>query len=191
MKKIFTCILLLLSATALAEDGKLYKWLDENGEVVYSDKPLDAKAREITPPAVQSTKPVKSKPKPAPAITKEKDKKPAFVYTDILITQPAMDDNIHDNEGKVSIVIEVKPAFFSSLGHTLNLKLDGETVISKSTSLTANLDNLDRGTHTLIAEVCDETGKVLKSSKGVIFHIHRFSQLHPRPNAPQAPTPTP
>lgn len=189
MKKIFTLILILLSTAALAEQGKLYKWVDKNGEVVYSDKPLDAKAEEITPPALQSTRPVKEKPKAAAA--KDKDKKPAFVYSDILITQPAMDENIHDNEGKVSIAVEVKPAFFSTLGHTINIKLDGETVVSKSKVLSASLDNLDRGTHTLIAEVCDETGKVLKTSKGVQFHIHRVSRLHPKPNAPKPPAPAP
>lgn len=184
MKTLLTLVLLF---TACQVQAELYKSLDANGEVIYSDEPPTISAKEFVPPPLQVTPPIKYKPK---AKTPAEEKPAPYPYSDIHFTQPEADANFYDNEGNISYSLAITPGLNTKLGHYLNFKLDGSPVASKSSSLSGTVNNVERGSHSLTADICDASGKVLRSAN-VSFHLHKVSKLQPKPSKPAAPKPTP
>ncbi|MBI3188003.1 MAG: DUF4124 domain-containing protein [Gammaproteobacteria bacterium] len=184
MKILLTLILICSANLAVAE---LYKSLDENGEVVYSDKPPTLGAEEFKPPPLQVQPPIIIPPKKQPVTV---DKEVPYPYSDMAFIQPEAEANFNDNEGNISYALALTPALASKLGHYLNFKLDGTVIADKTSSFSGMLSNVDRGTHTLVAEVCNARGEVLRSAS-VNFHVHKFSSLHPKHNNQRTPPPAP
>ena len=169
----FLCLVLLLPFNL---NAALYKWIDENGEVVYSDQPPHAGAEELKPPGLTTTPAIKYKPKAKP-----EPEKPELVYTKLQITSPTADEHIRDAEGTIAVTIAIDPPLNLAEGHYLAIQVNGETKIAKLTSTSAILSNADRGTTNITASVLDKTGKTLISSEGVTVFVHRPSMLHPKP----------
>jgi hypothetical protein len=188
MKK-FLSLVTLFSACFYAEAG-IYKWVDENGEVIYSDKPRVENMKEHTPPSIQITPAIK--PVAQPEIAEEA---PVAVtnYTAFSITSPANDETIRNNAGNFTVTLKLAPPLSSKDGHYINLQIDGKTRVSRTSKLAIDLNFIDRGTHIISAEIRDPQGKLLKSSNSVSIHLHRQSQLQKNPNKPpaQAPATTP
>ena len=181
MKKLLICLISLLP---LSLNAAMYKWLDENGEVVYSDEPPHEGAEEIIPPNITTTPAIKYIPTPKPV----SEQKAVIVYTDLRITSPASDEHIRDNEGNIAVSIAITPALHTGEGHYLSLKVNGQTVVPKLTSLATTISNADRGENVISVTVHDKTGNPLKSSDSITVHLHRQSILH---NQPKPPKPSP
>lgn len=65
MKNILVgCIASLLFLSVGSVEAKVYKWVDKDGNVHFSDKPVDQAAKEVEVKEVQTTKTVKTKVKP-------------------------------------------------------------------------------------------------------------------------------
>jgi hypothetical protein len=182
MKEFFP-LLLLITASFSVHAG-IYKWVDENGEVIYSDKPRTENMKEHTPPALQITPAIKPKPK-----TEETVEAPVAVtsYTKFDITSPVNDETIRDAAGSFGVKLALEPALDVTAGHYINLQIDGKTRVSKTTKQDINLKFIDRGSHSISAEIRDVTGKLLKASNSVTIHLHRTSTLQKAPN--KAPNP--
>lgn len=183
MRMIILFFGILLTATAQAE---LYKWVDENGEVVYSDEPPHESAEPLDPPPINTTPPPKVAPKsfssqkpatPAPA----EQKKPVTSYKEFKITSPGNDEAVRNNAGNVSISFALNPALDQAAGHTINLRVDGEVVQKDIKGSSVTIPHMDRGTHKLSAEIRDAQGKLLRTSNTVEFHLLRYSRLHNKP----------
>jgi len=168
------CLLIgLLSATpALAE---IYTWTDADGNTVFSDQPSEgAKKIELPPP--QTFKPDIRPMVVTPDAGKKKEVKPRYHILDI--TQPLHDQAMWANNGQIDVVLAVEPALATVEGHGISISLDGKVVMKNTIDTHISLSAIDRGSHTLIAEIHDRNGKVLISSKPVTFHIHRRSSLN-------------
>lgn len=183
-------IMILLSSLLLsaAVQAALYKWVDENGEVVYSDQPPHEGAEPLEPPPIVTTPPVKVKPKPAAAKKQpESEKKPAPInYSEFSITTPGNDEAVRNNPGNVEVSFSLQPALATDRGHHIVLLVDGKASDGKILGQSVTVPHMDRGTHTLKAEIRDETGKTLKSSNTVTFHLLRYSKLFKKPTPPPA-----
>lgn len=165
---------------ALAVAG-VYKWVDPDGTVHYSDKPQPG-AEEVRVPPPQTYTPTPYTPiTPRPEATAA----PAE-YTSLSIASPAPDANIWDNTGAIPISFSIEPALDSGRGHQLVVLIDGKTLPpTKSTSTT--LENIERGSHTLQGQVVDAAGNVLISSPAITVHLHRQSVFGPNRARPPAP----
>ena len=158
---------LLLSFTVHAG---LYKGLDEEGNVVYSDKPFD-NSEQFSPPPLTVVEPTKVAPKEEAV---EEEEKPETVYTTFTITSPKNEATIR-NEPNVVVDMVLDPALAISEGHSIWLLLDGRPLIKKTKSLSLPIGRLDRGTHTLQAQVRNSAGKAVISTKRVKVYIHQTS----------------
>ncbi|MCG8326007.1 MAG: hypothetical protein MI673_10860 [Thiotrichales bacterium] len=67
--------------------------------------------------------------------------------------------------------------------HIAVLYLDGSEV-GRGNTTAFNLENLDRGTHTLSVTIHDNNEKQLIASDPVTFTLHRHSIQHPPPPPP-------
>ncbi len=156
------CLLVAISATA-----EVYRSVDENGNVVFTDKPSpDAELIEVD--ELQTIKPPpvgKFKYTPPPA-------KPKPKYTEVSITSPQHDAAIRDNAGNVTVNISTKPGLQAN--HHLVLYLDGKEIMLGMATAKA-FSGLDRGSHQLRAVVKDADGHIQLSSSSVTFYLLRQS----------------
>lgn len=162
----------------------IYKFYDEAGNVVYSDQP-GSNAEKLDERKIQTIKADK-----LPDIKKPAQTTKPFSYDSIIIIRPQDSETIRENNGTVTIEIEVKPELNSKLGHQLVLNLDGKPVAEGSSSTSYTLNGLPRGEHSLTAMIQDKSGKTVTSSATVNFHMKRHSILHPTGAAPTANQPS-
>jgi len=94
----------------------------------------------------------------------------------IAIVQPANEGTVHDNEGNVIVQVAVFPSL--APGHQVALVLDGRPV-AQQTGTTVALSGVERGAHTLQAQVVDAGGATLAASQPVTFSMWQASRLFP------------
>lgn len=148
----------------------LYKGLDEEGNVIYSDKPFD-NSEKFDPPPLTVVEPTKVAPKEEVV---EEEEKPETVYTTFTISSPQNEETIR-NEPNVVVNMVLDPALAINEGHSIWLLLDGRPLIKKTKSLQLPIGRLNRGTHTLQAQIRNKTDKVIKSTNSVKVYVHQTS----------------
>lgn len=157
--------------------AEMYKWVDKEGNISYSDIPPFKGAQELEAPPLNSIPtPVLNKNKPQTDAVQEEEKaeKPTQ-YSYLKITSPEHDATIRNNQGTFSISFTNKPALDVKQGHYFSVSMDGKTVQNKLQSASAHFSNIDRGSHKIGVKIHDKQGKVLRKSKGITIHLHRFS----------------
>jgi hypothetical protein len=101
------------------------------------------------------------------------------VYSQLSVVEPADDQVIWSNEREIDVSVAIEPALKTAQGHHLVLLLDGTPVTQPSGETRFSLSDIDRGSHTLVAEVHDALGRVLLQSSPVTFHLKQHSVLQP------------
>ena len=183
-------VLTLLLAPVFAQ-AKIYKTVDEDGNVAYSDVPpanteqraestieLEINntynAKESGPVPAQSPKGGGQSINPGDIVSADNSPgstPPAAAYQSITISAPAANANLRSNSGDVTLSISLQPSLRA--GDQVRFFMDGKPVGTvNGTSL--SLTNIDRGTHTLAAVVLDGAGKPRISSTTTSFSIQRY-----------------
>jgi hypothetical protein len=164
--------LMSVACAAVAISATVYRWVDENGVVHYSDQPHE-NAEKVTVSAPQTY----SAPRvPNVPSSSSQPKKSGITYT-CSITQPANEDTF-PNTTVVTTTAQSSPP--PGGGDKLVLTFDGLTVTNfPPGGGSFQLTNLDRGTHTLQAQVQDSSGKVVCQSSAVSFTVLQPSVLNP------------
>lgn len=174
------CGLLVLCAGMLSlvpAAADVYRSVDENGHVVFSDKPSPgAEKVDIPPPQTMPAEQVKN-----PDIKPSVHKQTSPGYKNLAIVSPKNQQAIRANDGNVTVSVAVNPPLRPEDG--LVLYLDGDKQ-SRTKSKTFNLANLDRGQHEAHVEITDTDGNVIKTSPSITFYVLRHSILHPHRTAP-------
>lgn len=155
----------ILTSTNLTAQ-EVYKWIDADGNVHFSDQPSEGADKvDIKPistlPAIRL--PPDSEPPSSPG------NQDNTAPTTLTIESPANGSAFHSTEGKVNIAISVKPELPSN--SMLLIKIDGKEV-SRGQDTQTTASELDRGEHNLTAEVIDSSGKALSSTSSR-FTIHK------------------
>jgi hypothetical protein len=102
----------------------------------------------------------------------------ADAYRAVRIVAPKPDATVHDNSGNLAVTVAVSPPLRADSGDHLALQLDGR-VVSSGFVRRFELAGIDRGSHTLRAQVIGADGSVIASSPPVIFHMWQASRLFP------------
>ena len=172
--------LLLLLLPPFAAQAGLYKYTDDKGETIYSDKaPFDG-ADEVKLPAIQVTPAVKYTPKKK-AETEDDNadsNKTVTRYKRFKITRPVGGAAMRNNAGQVDVKLALQPKLDVKAGHRIDFLLDGRVIKAASKLSTLTIKNMERGEHHLQARIKDKQGKILKSTATIKFTLHRFSKLH-------------
>ena len=176
-------LLLLVSLTLCfgvwAQD-RVYKRVNPDGSVEYSDQPTQGAEVMKVPKGSTFTMPETSSRTTAPADTPAEETK--VRYDSLEISRPTNDETIRSNEGKLTALARVVPELASD--HRFRWSMDGE-IVQDVNSPELRLNNVDRGSHTLQAEIVDADGKVIISSETITFHLMRYRI----PGTPPAPSP--
>ena len=170
--RILLLIMYLFVTSALADE--VYRSVDESGNVVYTDKPSpDAEIIQVDEVQTVDT------PDPGKfEYTPPKNPASTSIYTKLEITSPENDQTIRSNSGDISISAVLAPGLNIAAGDQLVLALDGNDVSTRGPQF--DLQNIDRGTHSVTVAVKDKAGKVLIQSAPVTFTVQRFA-AQPKP----------
>jgi len=150
--------------------AELYKGLDVEGNVVYSDKPFDD-AEKFTPPPISVMDTAKAGTDEKAA---ETEKPAEFKYMSFDIISPTNNQTVR-NESDLTVSLKLKPGLNTEQGHNIWVLLDGKPVVKNKQSLTVQLGRLDRGAHQLQAQVRNKEGKIVLRTRTTIVFIHNTS----------------
>lgn len=156
----FFLVAMLVAQPSPAEQ-RIYRIVDENGNVMFTDAP-PPDADEVELPPINTMQPeATAPPRPEPD---EEDDAVVVNYRTLEILHPRdqrrlviMDDSA------LSVRVRVEPAL--QQGHRLRLRYDGKLL----SGLT--IESPEPGTHTIVAEIVAGTGRVVKRSASVSFML--------------------
>ena len=155
MRLIISLLLIVFAVCINAET--VYKTVDENGNIIFTDRPSEdseqIKLKELQ--TIKNPNPAKYTDRPRQV----KDTGP--LYKTLLITNPADGSGLRSNNGNVTISVSLEPPLRS--GHQILITMDGQEV-SKGSASSVSRQNVDRGTHSIGVSVVDSSGKKLTST---------------------------
>lgn len=164
--------LALVSGAAAA--ATVYKWVDADGVIHFSDQPHpQAQELDVQPKNLVSTPPVETSATTANAPTAAA----APPYRCDLIRPE--NDEVFLNTRTISARLRVEPDL--APGDQVAIAIDGKRVQNQPTRATEFvIPDIDRGTHTIMIAVYDRTGeKQLCTTGAVTFHVRQPSVQAP------------
>jgi len=176
MKRLLPILLLLtpLMAAAADEGETIYRSVDEDGNVIYTDEPPneDAEPVELDPvttvPAYRHDE-----------TDTESGDQAAPSYAGLSITYPTPDEAIRHNGGQVPFEVELLPEEVQlAEEHRIEIVVDG-TVKGTGRPPTVTAGTINRGPHEAFARVVDAGGNTLAESPIVNFFLLRHSVNQP------------
>ena len=173
MKRILFLLLLVLFACQV--NAEIYKSINADGEVVYSDTATQGAERVKIQPLPTYTPP----PVRASSFTPVQAPEKAEFYKSFAIVSPANEETIRNNLGILNIEAELTPALQGRLKHRVQFYLNGEPYGNPVGKTSLTISNLDRGEYTLSASVVDASGKALISTDNIVLYMKRHSILNP------------
>ncbi|WP_196140012.1 DUF4124 domain-containing protein [Aliikangiella sp. G2MR2-5] len=170
-------LLVLLPSSAEEEKKKLYRWVDNQGNVHYSDEPrkgaVEVKLKELTTIKMEKPKPLKLN------LPQNKDKT-EFLYKSFKISSPEDNGVIRNNGGFIELSATPDPELRQ--GHQVRFFLDGRPVIEEVNGLSVKMEGQAYGEHTASAIIVDGQGKQVIASKQIKFSLLNFINPKNRKN---------
>lgn len=179
-KRIGLWIWLLLACACVQAGGAIYRSTDADGVIEFSDQRTPG-AEVVREPSINTVEPPPTAPSQASRRSQDADEKASEMprYTRVAIVKPEADEAFWNADGEVSVEVALEPPLAD--GNRVALLLDGTAIGRPAPTTRFALQNVDRGTHTLVAQVVDADGKVIVSSPASQFTRHQPSQLRPNP----------
>lgn len=176
----FIGLTLSLLASTYAAAAEIYKTVDKDGRVTYSDtppvntnaKPIELKSINTTPPPIVTPNNTVIN---TPSSTEE-----AKTY-ELKILAPVNGTTLMANERSVTISISLSQKLQN--GDALAYKIDGAT-LTKTTEPSFTLNEPPRGEHSLTVDVVDKEGNTLAQSDATTIVVMR-----PLPKQTATPVP--
>lgn len=165
-------VILLLGLLPALGSAAVYKHVDDQGNVTYTDEPRPG-AEVIDPDERSST--YSYTPPSSVSRDTSADPEPGPAYATVRIVQPGSEATVRDNQGLVDVEVALDPPLRD--GHTVEFLLDGEPRGEPQASVTRQLTDVHRGEHRVAARVLDASGEILVTSEPVVFYMHQASRL--------------
>lgn len=168
---------ILLTITASSLMAQVYKVVDEDGNVTFTDQaPADgSKPVELPPISVIETPVYETKPvaKEGEAAEGEEEIPLGQLrrnYRDFAIISPMQEESVWRPDGPIPVTWSVGNAL--QQGMQVTIYLDGSRYTSTTQSMVA-INGLDRGEHTLRAEIRDQKNRVISTAETVTFFVRQ------------------
>lgn len=166
MRRLTVIFLAFLLIPSLGAADSMYKWVDAQGNVHYSDKPAPGATKINVPRARTFTPPPVAAPEGTDSDGQNHPRQRAPTNYSIGINSPQDQETLW-NVPTVTISVAVSPALHS--GDRLTITLDGDTKTVSGTSATFDVD---RGEHTA-------TASINGASASVTFFVQKTTAKKP------------
>jgi len=187
-------VILLMTCTVLASTAlaTTYVRVEKDGTKTYSDRPLPGgQPVDVQPAQTYSAPAPTSSPGDSRRPREELEMREAANFRYTLCQLSPGNDQTFTNPAKVDIRLTLNPPLRP--GDELKILVDGAPPPGAAGSLSVSLEQPDRGSHTVTAEIKDRYGKGLCMASST-FHVQRPSLNSPGrapPPRPNPPRPTP
>ncbi|WP_144211990.1 DUF4124 domain-containing protein [Shewanella donghaensis] len=162
--------LILCSMIFSISHATVYRWVDDQGKVHYSDQPVEnAEPLELK----QNTQ--NSVTVQIPAETEGSGKAAEAAEYRIRIVNPTQEETIRNNNGNFTVVASAAPELPS--GFLIALYIDDLLYGQPQSSSIFNVTEVNRGEHNLVVKILAQNGKVLASSSPRKIFLHQASVL--------------
>jgi Domain of unknown function (DUF4124) len=173
----FWLALSLLAALSV-QAAVIYRWVDADGVVHYSDQQQPGAERIVT--SAPNTSP--AGPRNSANASQQPARKPSngsLNYSDFTITSPQADQTFFGTDA-IAVHLNLSPAL--QAGHSITWHMNGGQLDAQQNSTSFTIAQLDRGTYSVMATITDQqTGESL-SSNSVTFFVRQTGA-----NSPQSP----
>ena len=190
MIRALVCASLLAAAFALHAAGEIYKVVDKDGNVTYTDQPpADGSGPiELKPISVVEAPTYQTAPKTGEA---EADKEMSIRdlrnnYKDFAIVSPQQEESVWRPDGPFPVAWNSKYALQE--GMTVTIFLDGKKHTTTSQQMVP-MANLDRGEHVLTAQLRDVRNRLIAEAAPVTFFVRQPGLNNRALTAPPVPKP--
>lgn len=178
--RITLLIALMMAAGTLVAGTTLYRWVDDQGRVHYSDQPQpQAEAVEIADPATfKSVKPQQRQAEPAAETGETLPVEETFPgYDSVRITAPKPDQVLWNLGSVLTVNISLQPSL--EPGHSVQVFYNGKEVEDwPKRAFSHQIANVYRGTHTVSVSISDASGKQIATGDAVTFYVKQTSILN-------------
>lgn len=169
-------MLLLLCLPAAAE---VYRLVDKDGSITYTDQPqADAQVSPIVLPHLNKMKATVPTEEPQSDVSEtiqgaeKTEVEPTFAgYSRAVILAPNNNEVIPNQQRNIIIQLSVEPQL--QTGHRIQFWIDGKAQGAPVSATSYQMNDLERGSHNLSAQIVNDQGRVLISAGSVEVHIQR------------------
>jgi hypothetical protein len=165
---------IMLSLVSLESLAQVYKQVDEDGNITYTDQP-DSAADTATLAKLSPLNQIPTLLAPtddkALAETADGETELFAGYNSALIVSPENDSIIPHSQ--ISIVIQLSLSPHLQAGHRVQFWFDGAPQDQPVAATSYQIDNIERGSHSLSARVLNAQGQLLISTASVEVHVKR------------------
>jgi len=181
---LFTLISLACSA---AFATTVYKWVDDNGVIHYSDQP-HPNAQKLQVEGVQTYSSGAARSVSAPAESESSAASPN-PYKGCAIAQPLDQQNLPNAQ---SVFIRVAADPVPRGGDRIYITMDGQGLNGgQPTGLSFNVTPIDRGAHSVSAQIRSPDGTILCQTPNVTFYVQQPNLFSPGMSGQPGASPRP
>jgi len=170
MNRVFTILFtLILFNSHLVNADTVYKKIQKNGHVEYSDKPSSNAIKINLPPAnIQLFV--------TPKIASTLPKKTLHSTPQIRIISPKNNASIRSNTGEFNVVIKEEQT--TNQSYLVQLFINGKPYLKPQKESVFKVKNIDRGSAKISVQLQSSIGDILATSQEIILYIHKASVIH-------------
>ena len=166
-RPIFVLIGLLATASVLAQ---AYRWVDDDGVVHYSDRPVEgAEQVQLSEYSRNTGARLYREPPTRTAADEQPADDQPFRYENISISSPGPEETLWNIEGVLDVSLTLIPGL--QTGHQVRAYFDGQQRMVSGTSF--QIEDVFRGVHNIQVEVIDNTGRLMIRSETNRFYVQQ------------------
>ena len=163
------CLVTAITSVSGTAIGGIYKYLDESGNVAYSDKPVEG-AKRMNIQLRPTPEPDDAQQSSDASSEDEGNNKEVTNYESLELLTPKDEKIVSDRSGSVQVILLPTPKLSST--HEMVITVNGKD-ISRGRHANLNLSQVARGTHTVSARILDANGTVMITSPTSTFHVKK------------------
>jgi Domain of unknown function (DUF4124) len=154
----------------------IYKWVDADGVVHYSDQSSPG-AEKIVTAAPNLTASGGARNATGPPAASPRTSQGGVSYTDFTITSPAQEQTFFGDD-VVGVHLNLNPSLRPN--QSITWHLNGKQLDAAPNAVAFALPHLDRGTYLLAATITDQQTSESATSNNVTFYVRQPSELSPQ-----------
>ncbi|WP_053982024.1 DUF4124 domain-containing protein [Marinagarivorans algicola] len=163
-RSLIACLVCCAGISTQVIANEVYKSVDENGKVTYSDNPIGTKIEEVDLPIINSAPAVEPQPyTPTTRASREQ--------SSVIITSPSDKTQVPAGQRDLVVSAEANPPIGS--GFSAQLYFNGKPFGPAQADTHFVIKEIIRGEHTLSVAVLNPRGKIISRSKSITVYVHR------------------
>ncbi len=175
MRTLIICIAgtFLLFALSASQAQAIYKTVDADGNVTYTDQPPNPEAQPMDLPPITVADPYEARA--SRSAENDEPVEELVPYADFRLLSPTQEEHFWGTGG--TFTAQVASSQPLAPGHLVQFYLDG-SLAGTGTGSFLEFTNIDRGEHRIRAEITTPSGEILARTEDVVFFMRQQTVIN-------------